>query len=227
MDKELIANLSQLSVIIAAVGALGTTAFGLVDTLKVLPGGGLSRVGFGYVRQALKKVAAADPLLDMTCLCPASLEETLEAHWINGVDTQTQIDTAKSLIKLRLTAVTAQALATATSVDPGVLTQVAVNLREGLPLTPEQTEAYARFDQVLDSLFDQAYQRADQCYRNVSKFSAIPIAVGLAMLGAELMPGHLTAAQAALVGLLATPIAPVAKDLTSLIGSAGKPASDS
>jgi len=44
-------TLSTLPTVIAATGALGTAAFGLVDACKVLPGGGISRAGFKFIRQ--------------------------------------------------------------------------------------------------------------------------------------------------------------------------------
>ncbi len=37
---------------IAAVGALGTAAAGVVDAFKSLPGGGISNAGFGFIEEA-------------------------------------------------------------------------------------------------------------------------------------------------------------------------------
>ena len=50
-----------------------------------------------------------------------------------------------------------------------------------------------------------------------------PVAVALALIAALAMPQHqITITQAILVGLIATPIAPVAKDIASAITTAGK-----
>ena len=59
---------SSLPFLIAAVGALGTAAFGLIDALKVLPGGGVSRAGFKFVRQIILKLAPQIPSLQETGL---------------------------------------------------------------------------------------------------------------------------------------------------------------
>jgi hypothetical protein len=79
---------------------------------------------------------------------------------------------------------------------------------------------YGRFDLLLTTLLDQAYQRADQRYRNATKFTAIPISVGLAVIAAHVLPDHITVWQAVLLGLIATPIAPVAKDVASAVTAA-------
>ena len=46
-------SLSNLTATIGAVGALGTAAFGLVDSFKALPGGGISLCGFRFIRQTV------------------------------------------------------------------------------------------------------------------------------------------------------------------------------
>ena len=78
-------TLSHLSALIAAVGALGTAAFGLVDACKALPGGGISRVGFKFISQTILKLAPEVPSLDNTALSPSVLLFTLQSQWINGV----------------------------------------------------------------------------------------------------------------------------------------------
>ena len=105
-------TVSQISTIIAAVGAVGTAAFGLVDALKALPGGGISRAGFKFIRQTILKLAPEVAALDGTGLSRDSILYTLQSQWINGTATADQINIAKSLIKLRLTPETAAALRT-------------------------------------------------------------------------------------------------------------------
>jgi hypothetical protein len=215
-------TVSQISTIIAAIGAVGTAAFGLVDALKALPGGGISRAGFKFIRQTILKLAPEVASLDGTGLSRDSLLYTLQSQWINGTASTDQINIAKSLIKLRLTPETAAALAGATGVDAAILSQIAASIQSGTALTTEQSDVYGRFDLLLTTLLDQAYQRADQRYRNCAKATAVPIAVGLSLVAAVAVPNQITLTQAVLVGLIATPIAPVAKDIASAISTAGK-----
>ena len=216
-------TLSHLSALIAAVGALGTAAFGLVDACKALPGGGISRVGFKFISQTILKLAPEVPSLDNTALSPSVLLFTLQSQWINGVAaTADQVSIAKSLVKLRLTPETAPALAAATGVDPTILSQIASSIQSGTPLTPQQSDVYGRFDLLLTTLLDQAYQRGSQRYRSSAKLAAVPIAVVLALVAAHSLPNQITTAQAVLLGLIATPIAPVAKDIASAITTAAQ-----
>ncbi|HEV2728844.1 MAG TPA: hypothetical protein VGV15_02330 [Terriglobales bacterium] len=75
-------------------------------------------------------------------------------------------------------------------------------------------------------MLDQGYQRADQRYRNSAKLLAVPVAVLLALLGAwAISPSSLTPSdylRAVAGGLLATPLAPLAKDLASAIQAGTK-----
>jgi len=214
-------TVSQLSTIIAAVGGVGTAAFGLVDAFKALPGGGISRAGFKFIRQTILKLAPEVASLDGTGLSRDSLLYTLQSQWINGTAATDQINIAKSLIKLRLTPDTSAALASATGVDAAILSQIAASIRSGTALTTQQTDVYGRFDLLLTTLLDQAYQRAGQRYRS-AKATAVPIAVALAVIAALAIPNQITLTQAVLVGLIATPIAPVAKDIASAITTAGQ-----
>ena len=207
-------TLTNVSAVIAAVGALGTTAFGLVDTFKMLPGGGLSRAGFKFVRRVILRLAPEVPTFEGTGLSRESLLYTLQSQWVNGTSTTDQVSIAKSLIKLRLTPGTSDALAKATGVNPAILSAVAANLVAGTALTPVQNDVYGRFDLLLTTLLDQAYQRAGQRYRNAAKAVAVPVAVGLA-LAAAFLAGGVKPGVAIMLGLIATPIAPIAKDLAT------------
>jgi hypothetical protein len=72
----------------------------------------------------------------------------------------------------------------------------------------------------LSALLDQAYQRGDQRYRNSAKVAAVVASLSLAWLG--VWAGQLEPKLAIIAGLLATPLAPVAKDLASAIQAAAK-----
>ena len=204
-----------------AVGALGTAATGLVDTTKVLVGGGMSHVGFGYIKQLIArtvgKVSDAQPGAG---LATGDILDTLLANWINGMDTGAQKVIAKSFIKLHFNPGTAAALAGQTNVAADALTNVAQKLASVTPLTPAESDAFGRFDLALSAMVDRAYERADQLYRNSCKFLACVIAVGLAFLGDAQMNWAIPGWEALIVGLIATPLAPVAKDIANAIQTA-------
>jgi hypothetical protein len=84
---------------------------------------------------------------------------------------------------------------------------------------------FSRFDLIVTALLDEAYQLSDQVYRNGTRALAAGVAVLLAVVGGCSLegvkfwnPGDVTLA--VLVGLLATPLAPIAKDLSSALATA-------
>lgn len=133
---------------------------------------------------------------------------------------------AKALIKLNLTKDSAKRMADATGVDAALLANVAEKLGTGEALSYQETDVYGRFDLLLASLLDQGYQRGDQRYRNSAKLLAVPVAVALALCGAWALNGSSPTSpdiwKAVICGLLATPLAPVAKDLSSAIQAGAK-----
>jgi hypothetical protein len=216
-------NLPQ---IVLAVGALGTAAYGVVDVSKSL-WGGVSNVGFGDIKKVISQfipastTANAAPALSLT-----SVLLTLKANWLNGMALGDQKSVAKALIKLNLNPGSAAQMAGATGVDEAILGSVADKLSTGENLVPAETDVYGRFDLLLSAVLDQGYQRGDQRYRNSAKLLAVPVAVALALLGAwGIANGHLSPVdtwKAVAAGLLATPLAPVAKDLASAIQAGAK-----
>ena len=141
-----------------------------------------------------------------------------------------QKNIAKTLVKLRLNAETASDLATLTGVDKDVLISVAKKLANGEVMTPPEMDTYGRFDVLLATFIDRAFQKADQRYRTTAKFAACLVAVVLAeaaayflrMLAANGHPIWHNVGMAALVGLIATPLAPIAKDLATALNTAAK-----
>lgn len=212
---EAAGTIQRLAAAIGAVGALGTAAFGLVDTFKMLPGGGISLAGFKFIRDAITPLTPDVPQFSGTELSRDSILYALKSQWINGTATADQASIAKSLIKLRLTPDTAGALAKATGVNAKILSEIAQSIGNGTVLTPPQTDAYGRFDLLLTTLLDQAYQRASQRYRNAAKAAAVVVAVLLAVFTAQLMNDIVSRGQAVILGLIATPLAPMAKDLAT------------
>lgn len=217
---------------ITAVAALGTASFGLVDASKAF-NGGPSRVGFGRIKKVIRWLFPADTAAvgEHTPLDLASVLETLRSNWINGAPLSDQKAIAKSLIKLRLTAGTAPFLAGKTGVDSMLLTSVATKMGSGGALTAAEADVMGRFDLILTAALDEGYQRADQRYRNFCKGLAVVFSIALALIaewtlragGTErgIQASH-PYVLAAVIGLLATPLAPIAKDLSTALQTAAK-----
>ena len=203
-----------------AIGALGTAATGLVDTTKVF-GGGLSRAGYGYIKQLIgRTVGRADGVKSGAGLSVKDILGTLLANWMNGMETGAQKAIAKSFIKLHLNADSSESLARETNVSADVLKTVAQKLSALEPLTTQESDAYGRFDLALSAMIDRAYERADQFYRNSCKAAAAVFAIVLAFIGNAQMNYVLPTWEVVIVGLIATPLAPVAKDLANAIQTA-------
>ena len=82
-----------------------------------------------------------------------------------------------------------------------------------------------RFDLALTALLDRGYQHADQRYRNAAKGLGMIFAVLLAVLGGLAISQNFDTAdllKAILAGLLATPLAPISKDVASALAAGVK-----
>jgi hypothetical protein len=227
------ANLANIGTLLAAAGGLGTAAYGLVDASKAVCGG-TSNWGFGYVQTAVT------PLLGSavgTAFGSAEVLATLRANWLNGVAKADQKAIAKSLIRLGVTPENALHLAAATGIDGTELTGAAQRIRDGEPLSQQDINILGRFDAVVSAMLDLGYERADQKYRNSAKATAMLVAVFLAAIGGGLIfysdpafappsfGDYLSSRLfllSILIGAMSTPLAPVAKDLSSSLQAAVK-----
>ncbi|MGH8140451.1 MAG: hypothetical protein ACREVV_19930 [Steroidobacteraceae bacterium] len=229
-------QLHDIPDILAALGGLGTAAFGLVDASKAI-GGGISNAGFRSVREAVQPLIAdradhrrAHP--PSPVFGAADIIRTLRANWINGVPKQDQKAIAKSLIRLNITPDNAPRLAARTGVDSGGLTEVAQCICSGKPLTAQQIGVLGRVDAIVSAVLDEGYERGDQQYRDASKLAAALVAIALSIVAgglAHVASAHGTIATylgssdlwfAVLIGVISTPLAPIAKDLSSSLTAA-------
>lgn len=209
---------------IGVSAALGTASFALVDATKAVRGGGISSSGFSKVAGVVEPFFSDADKADKTNpLGFPLLLETLKANWLNGTALGDQKAIAKSLLKLRLNTSTATHYASVTTVNQQSLVDIVDNIAKGVPLSLEQGDAWARFDLILTAILDQGYERADQIYRNRAKALSVVVSVVLAIFGFR-MQDHTfdSIGLALLVGLVATPIAPIAKDLTSALAAGVK-----
>lgn len=219
----------DLSKLVLAIGGLGTAAYGLVDATKGL-WGGISHIGFGDIKKVISElIPPAAPGGRASAITLESAYDTLRANWMNGMAMPDQKSVAKALVKLNLTPQSANDMALATGVDAALLTSVAQKLQFGVndkaadkTLTDAESNVYGRFDVLLSALLDQAYQRGDQRYRNCAKLLAMAFSVPLAVAGFHYVLGPDHKGMGFLAGLLAVPLAPVAKDLASTIQAGAK-----
>ncbi len=211
-------NLQNAPQIVTAIGGLGTAAFALVDSTKALWFGGVNRIGFSGITAAVTALTPSGSA-PSNALSQEKILDTLRANWYNGTDLGSQKAIAKSLIKLNLSAANAAVLARATGVDAGILTEVAESIASGTTLTPAQSDVFARFDLIVTALLDEAYERGDQSFKNGTRFWAMVFSLILAYYGCK-VTGQQEWWMFLLVGVLATPLAPVAKDLSTALATA-------
>ena len=219
----------QLTQIITAIGGLGTAAFGLVEAAKSTFGF-INRIGLKHIDETIIALTPDQTGAGLRPTPPNALPRqdilaTIKANWVNGTDLGSQKAIAKSLVKLQLSAGNAAALAAKTNVDAATLIVVAQKIAAGTALLQPESDVYARFDLIVTALLDEAYQLSDQTYRNGTRTLAGVVAVLLAVGGAWALEGaHFWNPQdfalAFLVGLLATPLAPIAKDLSTALATA-------
>jgi len=213
-------NFNSLVAVILAIGGLGMAAMSLVDALKAVPGGGVSRIGFGHIRKVLR-------LFDKVLIRAAGddWEAVIRAHWINGRPRDEQLGMIRSLLRLGLRPDTAAQLAVIGDVKADGLGQAAAKLAEGLALDETEINLIGRAEAAVGARLDAAFDLAEQAYRNVARVLAGLFAVGLAVVAALLLATKETPINpfvAVLVGLLAVPIAPIAKDLASALTAASQ-----
>lgn len=214
--------ISNLPRVITAIGGLGVAAFGFVDATKAVFGG-VNHIGFPGIRKKMQQMLPTGNA--SSSVLPYALE-TLRQNWYSGTDLTSQKAIAKSMVKLCLNPNTAGSLATATTVDAPTLKAIATSISTGTSLTTPQSDTYARFDLTLTAILDATYQHADQQYKNSTRGLAMVVAILLAIAGTcvindvglfGLTPDAFW--QAVIIGLLATPLAPISKDLATALAT--------
>ena len=108
--------------------------------------------------------------------------------------------------------------------DPDILPILQANWFSGTDLAAQKALAKSLIelnltathsDLILNALIDEAYQRADQLYRDGTRAWAMAIAITLALIAGHQF--HTPISASLLAGLLATPLAPIAKDLSTAL----------
>jgi hypothetical protein len=212
--------------VISAIVALAIASFGLVDLTKIF-WGGISNAGFGRVRSQIRPLFGEDATVrdTSTPLAPGGLLRIFRANWLNGIPLDEQIVIAKDLLVLRLDPSNSAVYAATTGTNSNILRNVAKKLEDGDELTPREMTEFKRFSQILTASVRAGYQRGDQIYRYSTRilagvFSvAISAVAGLAIHNASgaisAYWGSLSMWVSVIIGLLATPLASVARTIAS------------
>jgi hypothetical protein len=104
--------------------------------------------------------------------------------------------------------------------NPASLRRSPLTSRKALSHTERCLRPVRSFDLIVTALLDQTYQHADNVYRNWTRALAALVAVVLAVVGGHTLTPPSDTLQSVIVGLLATPLAPIAKDLSTALATA-------
>jgi hypothetical protein len=211
--------------IVGGILIIGIAAFGAVEIARsIFPS--IDLIGFKEIKLMVVRLTPEDGELPQNILPRADILESLEANWKIGADVIYQRETAKSLVKIHLSPNNAAATATSVNIDPNLLRYAAVSLNTGESLPKADHNIYKRFELVVSALLDQAFQGASRTYRNSMKFWAAVICVIFSFSGCAGLEGLLfwnhpkDILMALMGGLVAAPIAPLAKDVSSAVSTA-------
>jgi len=231
----------QIPVFIAAVGALGVAAFGAVEaigkTLFVFPipgtqhTAGLPYVGFGKVRALAVKVAPA-----LKAAYGADYEKTLLLQYRAGRGGGKGPETIRQGVRLGLpflgqdeaakviSDIWGMPQASADLLAAALIQSPAVGAAAPSEAALQAAQALAaRFATALDTRVQAAFDSAEEVYETRAQFWAAMVALGLSLGYEAIQPGAETLESWVLpviVGLVAVPLAPAAKDLSSSMSDA-------
>jgi len=225
---------SQFGAAVAAVGAFGVAAFGLVESAGkafAWRGYGLPYAGFGAVRRAIRhltpalKVAYGDDYM-----------EIIAYQYRAGRSTGQAPDTIRQGVRLGLPFMPVDEAATLIdsvwdldrrAVDKPNATALAKALQAiGTPppkATDEGVLAQAlagRFATALDARVTAAFEVGEDHYEALAKLIAGMVAIGLAVGFDDGLGWPVRLPIALIIGVVAVPLAPVAKDVSTSLQNA-------
>lgn len=214
--------IANLGTIILSAGGLGTAAYGAVDGFKLIPK--IALTGYRKVTDHLGDVMKA-----VRRAYGAHADALLRAQYQGGRTDGVLPKSLRQGFRIGLPALDAATIETiADSVgvaNAKLISSGAAKMKDGIDLTKEEREAMSRLEVAVDARIDAGLTMADCAYvLRMKVFAgllaiAVAIAVGFAIRD-SLEQNWLL--QAFLVGLLAVPVAPIAKDLATAVGEAAK-----
>lgn len=202
--------IDNLVEIVLATGALGTAAFGIVEALKWTP---IGEIGFRSIRKVL------GPIWKVLGVAYGEDFENLLRYQYKGA----QEDLSRTLrqgVRIGLKANNAPDLAVFLGmIDEEKLSQAAQQAEVGEDLPDDLRNVLGRFELAVDTRIDAAMTLAQSRYQGALRVIASFVALGIALIVGVILD---TLLLAALVGVAAVPLAPIAKDLVTALQSAAQ-----
>lgn len=212
----------QLGTIILASGGLGIAAYGVIDGAKLARRIGL--IGYRHVTTQLGPIMEA-----VRRAYGRHTDRLLEAQYRGGRGQGELPRTLRQGYRIGLTALAENAIVgIANSVgvaSSDAIVGAAEKLRAGGVLESSEREALSRFEVAVDARIEAALCLAETDYVAGVKLLAGALAVAIALIVGWLISVDIGSdwfLKALLVGLIAVPIAPVAKDLATAVGEAAR-----
>ncbi len=211
-------TLTGLTEFVLAAGALGTAAFGIVEAFKWTP---LGLAGFGQITKTLGRLME-------------TLEEAYGADYLHLLKSQYRTGRAKGDlrrtirqgVRVGLNADNAARMAAFVGVtDKESLKAGTAILKSGDELKNEVRNAIGRFELAVDTRIDAALSLAQSDYVGTMRIAASTVAIVLALVAAYYLDADkfdIQWVKAFIVGIVAVPLAPIAKDVATALRSAGK-----
>lgn len=226
--EAIMATELPITQMVIAVGALGTAAFGIVDGFKFIDN--WAAAGFKQIRKTLGEAL----FNSMHNAYGNGFEAFLRAQYINGRSSGEVVRSLRQGVRLGLTGENAAQMASSLGhIDPETLQEAASKVDEGTELNNKQRSIIARFEVALDARVDAALALAESKYKAVMQVRASIVAIVLSVIGSIAI--HIEVAEdtgklmhtfnfedfviALIVGVVAVPLAPIAKDVASALQS--------
>jgi hypothetical protein len=225
---------SQFGAAVAAVGAFGVAAFGLVEAVGkafAWRGYGLPYAGFGAVKQAIRYLGPA-----LKVAYGEDYMEIIAYQYRAGRSTGSAPDTIRQGVRLGLpfmpVADAATLIDSVWDLDQGAPAMPnATGLAQALQAVPPPVPAIApggvdpqalagRFATALDTRVQAAFEVAEDHYEALAKLIAGVVAVGLAVGFDRGLGWPVPLPVALIIGAVAVPLAPVVKDVSTSLQNA-------
>jgi len=206
----------DLGEFVLAAGAVGTAAMGIVEGFKATwlqPPGFLSLdKSLAWARPALIKAYGTDyKKLLMSLFRLNRSDGDLPRILRQGVRIGLDENNARGMEEALL------------GKDNNQLTAIAKKVSKGAKLEDPDRNILGRFEVAADARIDAALALGERAYINIIRFGAFMVALVLSLVTALLVKpdfgGFLTAL---ITGLVAVPLAPIAKDVAKALQSAAK-----
>ena len=203
-------NIGTVLDFMAASGALGVAAFGIADGLKRWAWVG--EAGYSEISTKLGRIFDT-----LEVAYGKDAEKLMRALYRGNQDELARV--MRQGVRIGLTATNATVVTQTLCVHVPELEAIATKLREGAELTEVERNILGRFELAVDARIDAALTLARDRYINTVRCVAAALAVVVGIVVALIVEplGWKPAGRGLLVGLIAVPLAPVAKDVVRAV----------